>query len=284
MQKLSEAMRKFFLGMIFGISNVIPGVCSATVAYSIGIYEDVLDGISTLYKIKSCRKYYLLYFGIVFGILLSVVGLDYLYEFIPFILQSIFLGIVIRAYPIKLGTPRVRSKLRILYFFGGLLFVIGSGFLGRYYVNIDYNVINWKMIVFTGLSASFSAIALIMPGLSGALMLLTFGLYFPLIKAIKEVLHGLITFQLPNTEYLVLIAVFVIFFMVSMIAFSTIMKKALKRNPQWLSPAINGMIMGSIIVMILALGELSTTWYQYIIGLIILVILYLSKNEKSRCE
>lgn len=284
MQKISKTMRNLFLGMIFGISNVIPGVCSATVAYSTGIYEDVLDGISTLYRIKSWRKYYLLYLGIVLGILLAVVGLDFLFEFMPFLLQSIFLGVVIRGYPIKLNIVDKRSRLRFWYYLGGLMLVMGSSFLGQRFLSIDYSEVSWKMVAFTALSAWFSAIALILPGLSGALMLLTFGLYFPLLKAIKEVLQGMITFQFPSPHYLILLGIFACFFIISMISFSSLMNKLLHLKPKWLSPSINGMIMGSIMIMLLNLVEIKTTWYQYAIGLGILAVLYLTKRTSTTYE
>lgn len=49
-------MKKMLKGIIFGLSNVIPGVCSATVALILGIYEDILNAISKIFTMKVWKK------------------------------------------------------------------------------------------------------------------------------------------------------------------------------------------------------------------------------------
>ncbi|MDD7315365.1 MAG: DUF368 domain-containing protein, partial [Bacilli bacterium] len=95
-------MKKFLKGIIIGISNVIPGLCSATVALMLGIYDELLGSILDLLRIKKWKQNFGFYLGILLGVVIGVIGLSKLYALNPFLSNLIFLGFVIRCYPLRI--------------------------------------------------------------------------------------------------------------------------------------------------------------------------------------
>ncbi len=49
-------MKKMFKFIIFGISNIIPGVCSATIALILNVYNELLEMLSRLYVVQNIKK------------------------------------------------------------------------------------------------------------------------------------------------------------------------------------------------------------------------------------
>ena len=70
-------------GVFVGIANVIPGVSGGTMAVSFGIYDKLLNAISSL--LKSFKKSFLTLLPIILGMVIGIVGFTYI---IPWLLAN----------------------------------------------------------------------------------------------------------------------------------------------------------------------------------------------------
>ena len=77
-------MKKLIKGVLIGISYVLPGVCSSTTANSMGEYENILELTGNFYSVNVLRKHCKLGFGVLLGIMIALLSLNY------FFLNNIF--------------------------------------------------------------------------------------------------------------------------------------------------------------------------------------------------
>ncbi len=270
-------MKKFVKGIIIGISNVIPGLCSATVALMLGIYDELLGSILDLLKIKKWKQNFIFYLGILLGVVIGAIGLSKLYGLNPFLSNLIFLGFVIRCYPLKISD--VKPKFKAFWFVLGLLFVILST-LPKYLVDSgsQVNNLNYSLLMISGF---VSSLALIMPGISGALLLVIFGVYFPLLDLFKTIILDLVINHTLIIVKLIPLIIFSIFFLIGLIFGSFIIKKALNNHPNEFNTIINGMILGTIINIIIELPSFNPNLINILISLILMIFIVFVKFKKS---
>ena len=139
-------MLKFFKGFLIGIANVIPGLCSATVSLIFRMYDELLDAISSIFKFRKWKKYAYLYVSIVLGIIFGIIVLNSLYNIIPFILNMIFLALLIRTIPVRISEKKI--NLNLFIFLLGLIIVVGLGFINGNFISLNYTDLNITTIVF----------------------------------------------------------------------------------------------------------------------------------------
>ncbi|MBQ9834363.1 MAG: DUF368 domain-containing protein [Bacilli bacterium] len=185
-------------GFVMGIANIIPGVSGGTLAIILGIYERFIGAISHFFSnFKENIKFLL---PIIIGIALALVTMssviDYSYEHYPMPTSIFFVGLVIGGIPLlwnKTKNEKTKSKVAnvvaFILTFGLVLFMALS----------DRIFGGSQEVVFSGLNAfgylkvlgvgSIAAATMIIPGVSGSLVLMLLGYYYPIIKLIKEIVH-----------------------------------------------------------------------------------------------
>ena len=88
-------------GVFVGIANVIPGVSGGTMAVSFGIYDKLLNAISSL--LKSFKKSFLTLLPIILGMVIGIVGFTYIIPWLlanfPFATSCAFTGLIIGGIP-----------------------------------------------------------------------------------------------------------------------------------------------------------------------------------------
>lgn len=258
-------MKKMLKYFIFGISCVIPGLCSATTAILLKIYDELLDSIVNVFKIKNWKQYGGIYCFIFLGSIVGIFCLKNLYYLFPFLLNIIFLGIVLRSFPISVNYGNNLMKNKIIFIVGFLIVLLLS-FINKQIFVIDYQNINLKFFLLVSLNGIIVSLAMILPGISGALMLVSFGLYFPLLNGISNI------FDFNN---FILVITFIVSFSIGLICFSLILKKIMNKESALFNYLINGMILGTIITIILELPLLSYNLFEVIIGMIMMILIYL---------
>ncbi len=280
-------MKKMFKFMILGFSNVIPGVCSATIAMILNIYQELLMMLSSIYKVKNIKKYFFNYLGIIIGVVMGIFGLFTIYQFIPFILNMIFLGIVIKSYPLKIDNDaiyNIRKRIKFIYFWLGLLIVLILSLLNQQIFKIDYTEMSFKVMMMVFINGIIVAFGMILPGISGALMLVIFGLYFPLLKASRNILISIIQFKLPLINDFSLVFTFIISFILGLVLSSKLIKKIINEKPIEFNCLINGMILATIINLLLLVKSISCGIIETIFGIILMTLIVLFKSPKDRKE
>lgn len=276
-------MKKMFKFIIFGISNIIPGVCSATIALILNVYNELLEMLSRLYVVQNIKKYFLNYLGIIIGIVIGVFGLTKLYELIPFILNMIFLGIVVKSFPLKVDNSviyNIRKEKKISYFLIGLIIVLILSLLNQQIFKIDYTTISLKVIMIIFINGIVVSFGMILPGISGALMLVIFGLYFPLLNASKNIIINIMHFKVPSLNDFILVITFIFSFIFGLVIASKIIKKAINQKPIEFNYFVNGMILATIINLVLLLPSAYSGIVEIIFGILLMILIIVIEKPK----
>lgn len=192
-KNLRETFYYLLIGMFMGIADTIPGVSAGTVAFISGIYNRLLSALTILdyyfFKDFFCFKWgkifkrvdYLFLLPLSLGLLTSLILTANLIHFLllnhPLFLWSFFFGLVF--FSTLLLTKKISfSWLHLFIFISGILagyFIAGS-------LSLQTPNENWFLVL-----CGFIAISsLLLPGISGAFVLVLLGKYDLVISAIKN--------------------------------------------------------------------------------------------------
>ena len=233
-----------------GFSYVIPGLCSASMGMTLGVYEDLIEIFSSFYKFKIIKKHIFLLSGIVIGLLLCFLLFTNLLENYTGYLSSLFVGLVLGDY-IKKKKIREIRKSNILYFIVGIGTILLISLIGNIQVakseSFKFNFLDLLVLSFVSI---LSSLALILPGISGSMLLYVFGVYEKLSKAFEHIISNLFSSQPLIWLNLLVIIVFFCSFITGILVFSKIIDKFIKiKNNKFLT-LINGFLIGSVLVLI----------------------------------
>jgi len=189
--------------MAMGAADVVPGVSGGTIAFISGIYEELIktiDGldigvITTARKqgVKAAwREYNLsflfaLFLGIGISILTFAKIITYFLDNEPVILWSFFFGLVIASIVYITGQIEKWDWKNVT----GL--VVGA--MVSYYITIAEPVTSPDSYWFIFFSGFIAIIAMILPGISGAFILLLLGSYHVVIGSINDLTAGAFSFN-----------------------------------------------------------------------------------------
>ncbi len=177
-------------GMAIGVANAIPGVSGGTIAFVLGIYENLTHSISILPsallkfkwdEIKESLKVLVpVGIGAVLSIILFLKLINYLFTNYPIPTQIFFVGLILGSFPFITKTvEKFDFKVLISFFFGAFVMAIFVYFdinqpVGEANYSGDFSVVYAIKLFLCGIAA---AVAMVIPGISGSLLLLILGEY-----------------------------------------------------------------------------------------------------------
>lgn len=268
-------------GFVMGIANIIPGVSGGTLALTLGIYENFIGAISHFFtKLKENIKFLL---PIFFGMLLSIASMssviDTSFKKFPIPTTLFFMGLVIGGLPLL--TKKVKDSKELKqpssYFLASLTFLLvmllafskelfGNGLGDANLTNL--NISGYLILMLVGIIA---AATMIIPGVSGSLVLMLLGYYFPIVKAIKH----LTKFKNIFSNILIL-GCFGIGVLIGIVLVAKLIEYLLQKYPTKTYFGVIGFIIASIIAIPVSvyheLGSINFTIIGTIIGLVFLVL------------
>ncbi len=178
-------------GAVIGIANAIPGVSGGTMMVIMKVFDRLMGAITlNLKKLKENFVFLLtIVIGMGIGVLLSAFVLDYCFTNFYVQTQFFFMGVVLGSLPMiyKAGIEDSKFKpVHIIPFLVGVAVIIAVTVAS---LNIDPQPGDSEMNVgrffYFVVALLISAAAMIMPGLSGSLVLLILGGYHELMQAIR---------------------------------------------------------------------------------------------------
>jgi len=242
--------------MLIGIANIIPGVSGGTMAVSMGIYDRLISCISHPFKDFKNNLLFLIPIALGMGIAIiaSAFGIDYLFETFPLQTNLLFIGLIMGSLPaiygkVKAVTMRMGHILAAVIFFAvvvGMTMMNGSG---GGYVNLEPTVSGIILLFLVGVLASAT---MVIPGVSGSMMLLLLGYYNPILDTIKAffvALLGLNFFALFHT--MLILAPFGMGVIVGMVAIAKIIEVVFERYPTYAYWGIIGLLLGSPVAILI---------------------------------
>lgn len=195
-----------FLNLIRGFSmalaDSVPGVSGGTIAFVLGFYDEFIGSLyvlthGTFGKLKTTCHGFLgeirNWLGSWHGIIRHGFGKSFLQ---PGSMNSVplFLGLSLFSLPLILKEEKqaLSQKNRLPFFLLGLFVVFVITWFnpaGGKGVQVDVAQLTPTLGLYIFVCAMIAICAMVLPGISGSTMLLIFGLYVPIIGAIREFLH-----------------------------------------------------------------------------------------------
>lgn len=246
MNKIIEIIK----GMFIGIANIIPGVSGGTLAVSMGVYTKIIDALNNIRKdFKNSIKTLLPYgIGIVIGIAALSFIINFLFDNYEIPTISCFIGLVLGGVPLILSkVEKEKVKYTHMISFLIMLAVIIVPTLIAIETpaiqSIELNFINVLILIALGM---ISAGAMVVPGVSGSMILMMLGYYNLILNTISGSLKALAKLEFSTflNEALILLP-FAAGIIAGVVIISKIISKLLKRYPNATYWGILGLIVAS---------------------------------------
>ena len=270
-------IKNVFKGMVIGIANVIPGVSGGTMMVAMGIYDKLIHCITHLFS--ELKKNLLFLAPIAVGMALAIVGssftIEKMFELFPFQTSLLFVGLVVgglpamwknvKGKPIKLG-----HMITCVLF---LALVVGMALLGETEGNaaeLTFSLVNAIKLFFVGVIA---AATMVIPGVSGSMVLLLIGYYNPILSAINAFIRAALSLDFAGIMAGVgVLAPFGIGMVIGIFAIAKLIEIIFAKFPLYAYWGIIGLIVASPFA-ILAMGSFGTiTVISVVTGVVALVI------------
>lgn len=248
-KSIKEKALDLVKGLAIGVSFIIPGVSGGTMAVILGIYDKIINAINNLVKkfVASIKILLPIALGAALAILICWYPFKLAFEHIMLVMVSLFAGFIIGGMPGIIDEVR-NVKIKPIYIVVASIAIILSVALGILSVLMELNIQSlydsrpwwlYIIIILVGIIASF---ALVMPGISGSMILMVLGFYTPTLNLIDNFLSW--TNIGPSLSILACLALGVV---LGVILASKVMAFLLSKFRVGTFYAIIGIIIGSLI-------------------------------------
>ena len=242
-----ENLLNFIRGFCMALADSVPGVSGGTIAFLLGFYDKFISSLDNLISgTKEERKeafIFLIKIGIGWGcgFILAVLFLSSLFEKHIYWISSLFLGFVMFSIPLIAMEEKevLKGKYLNLIFtlIGAGIVVLISIFNPAGDVDVTHLTIGSGIYIF--ISAATAITAMVLPGISGSTLLLIFGLYIPIMSAIRGFLH-------LDLSYFPVLCVFGLGVLTGIISIIKLIRMCLKKFRSQTIYAIIGLMIGSL--------------------------------------
>lgn len=222
-------IKNILKGAVIGIANIIPGVSGGTMAVAMGIYDVLIHSLTHLFQ--EFKKSVMTLLPILIGAALGIVGLSFLIEkmfgWIPMQTNLLFIGLILGGLPamtVKVKGEKIKPG-HIAAFLLFFIIVVGFAALGSNKedgagtdTKIEASAEGTETDLQTDEMEGTNAIAvnglldlvklfavgviasatMVIPGVSGSMMLMLMGYYYPLIETVNHFIRSLIAFDMEG--------------------------------------------------------------------------------------
>ena len=190
--KAKESIILALKGIVIGIGNAIPGVSGGTIAVVTKIYDRLIGSITPNIKklIKNMPFLIPVGIGMVIGIFLTAVALEQLFEKYNVPTQLTFLGLIVGSLPLVLNECKKEQKkirpVNLIPFAVGVIFMIALLFAGSGKALFSGGALSVRDVVLYIVMGFIAAVTMIIPGVSGSMVMKIFGAYDSIISAVAN--------------------------------------------------------------------------------------------------
>lgn len=266
-------LKRILQGVVVGIANIIPGVSGGTMLVSMGLYDRLIESITHLFRDwkKSVRFLLPIFIGAGLALVLLAKLFEYLLGTWPVPTTLGFCGLIAGSLPFILNKVRHKGfntsmAVCFLLFFA---LVVGMALLGENsgaQASVTITPMNVILLFLVGIIA---AATMVIPGVSGSMMLMLLGYYEPILHLINQFVSGLIHFDmgklLPACDALIPCGLGIV---VGIFAVAKLIEWVMDRWPAQTYWAIIGLIVASPVAILLNTDWAGFSWMQLLIGVI----------------
>lgn len=263
-------------GVVIGIANAIPGVSGGTMMVSMGIYDKLIYSVTHLFKqpVKSIKTLLPYFIGMAIGIVGLAFAIVAMFEHIPFQTCMLFIGLILGGVPILTGHLKgVRFNLShvvvFLIFFGSIILLQIFGGQGSD-VALTVTPISLFKLVLVGIVA---AATMVIPGVSGSMMLMTMGYYYPVIGSVKDFITALVAFDVPKIIHICMILIpFGIGVVVGIFAVAKLIEMLMDKYEALTYCGIMGLVVASPVVILMSVPLAGMSVVTVLTGVVTFVV------------
>lgn len=201
-------------GIFIGVANIIPGVSGGTMAVSLGIYDKLIGAVSNL--LSNWKKSLLTLLPIILGCGIGIVGFTYAIEYLlskhTFVTCMAFVGLILGGVPVLVGTLRRELRRRRSIGFGGIAAFLALFALAAFLPMLSSGEEVLKTfsptpgtLISLFLVGVVASATMVVPGVSGSLVMMILGYYYGIIETIKNFLDALKVLDMPGVLHGVLL-------------------------------------------------------------------------------
>ena len=194
----------YICGLLMALADSVPGVSGGTIAYLLGYYEDFINSLNSFMSrkgdklerkenLKKSFKFLIrLGIGWIVGFISAVLILTSVFESHIYQISSLFIGFIVFSIPLIVYDEKESLKK----FYNVVFLILGAALVVAITMvnpsdggSVSAGAFNIGQLIYTVLVGMIAISAMVLPGISGSTMLLIFGVYLPVMNAIKDLLH-----------------------------------------------------------------------------------------------
>lgn len=265
------SVKDFLYGLIIGSGVLAPGISIATIALVLGIYEKMLGSISDFFSPRYKSAFMFLFpFGIgaVVSVGISSVVISRAYDHFPTQTIALFLGLIAASIPLLWRTSEAKTQFTKSHY---VILVVVAALIGALgFLNIEEashiaGPLTMGTLFQLFMTGMIVVSAMLLPGLSGALVLLLLGSHSLLVHAISEL-------NLP------VLGVTAVGGVVGLIVFSKLIKFLMAKYLNWVNAISIGMVIGSVVNVGADYPEALSIIGTFAVGYLLIVLLERKKK------
>lgn len=274
-------------GIIMGIANIIPGVSGGTMAVSFGIFDDMISSVSNFFKDwKKSLKFLLpLIIGLATGIILFSYAIEFLLSRFTLPTALAFVGLILGGFPILISSfkeslSKEKKKINAIHFiiFIALIaLVVGFSLLQEPQNTLkplEFSLANIIILFLVGMIASAT---MVIPGISGSLVLMILGFYYSIINSITSFVSALRAFDIKSIlNFAGILVPFGLGIILGIFLISKLIDFLFQKFPSYTYSGILGLIVASPFALLYnteSFSKISTM--PLIIGLVLAILTFM---------
>ena len=267
-----ELLLNLIRGFCMAAADSVPGVSGGTVAFVLGFYDTFIRSLYYLFLGNREQKREGLIFlgklgvGWVIGMSSSVLLLGSLFTTHIYELSSLFLGLSLFSLPLIYREEKeaLKEKRNLIWLVPGIAIPLLLPFLNPvsgHGPGVDISQLSLSLGIYIFAAAIVAISAMVLPGISGSTMLLIFGLYVPVISAVRDALH-------LNFAVLPALAIFCLGIVTGITCVIRLVKNALQDHRSAMIYFILGLLIGSLFTIVngpttLKVPQPAMTWATF---------------------
>lgn len=251
MRRAKNLAINFIRGFCMALADSVPGVSGGTIAFLLGFYDRFIGSLDDLFhgkkqdRLEAIRFLIKLAFGWIVGFGLSAAVLTSFFDSHIYEVSSLFMGFIVFAIPVVALEERQALRGRfgnLVFTLAGIALVVAVTLLNPASgagVNVAIEHLDFGLVAYVFFAAMIAISAMVLPGISGSTLLLIFGLYVPIMGAVRSVMGF-------DFAYAPILLVFILGVVCGVLLFVRLIRFCLNRYRSQTIFGIIGMMIGSL--------------------------------------
>ncbi len=232
------------------LADSVPGVSGGTIAFLLGFYDRFIGSLDDLFhgkkndRLEAIRFLAKLAIGWIVGFGMSAAVLTSFFDSHIYEVSSLFMGFIVFAIPVVALEEKRSLQGRwgnLAFTVAGIALVVAVTLLNPASgagVNVAIEHLDFGLVAYVFFAAMIAISAMVLPGISGSTLLLIFGLYVPIMGAVRSVMGF-------DFAYAPILGVFVLGVACGVLLFVRLIRFCLRRYRSQTIYCIVGMMIGS---------------------------------------